>query len=242
MNEGINIRTAQNVTLNYNIGGLGDRVVAAIIDSIIKFAYIMVVYFIIIGAILGEFFAGAAVAGIFILPVMFYSLFFEIYWNGQTPGKKAMNLQVVSLDGGSATASQYLIRWLMRLVDFAIMSGLIALIVAAVNEKTQRVGDIVANTLVISTKNKVQLNQTIHEDVGVNYEPQYLEAMNLSSNDASIIKEVLVARIKGADEQIVLQTAEKVALSLEVEYFEPPAQFLKTILRDYNHFQKNLPI
>jgi uncharacterized RDD family membrane protein YckC len=242
MNEGINITTAQNVTLNYNIGSLGDRIVAAIIDNLIKAAYFMVIYFIIIGAILGEFFAGAAIGAILFLPVMFYSLFFEIYWNGQTPGKKAMNLQVVSMDGNQATMSQYLVRWLMRIVDFAILSGLIALIVAAVSEKTQRVGDIVANTLVISTKNKVGLHQTVHEDITESYEPMYLEAMNLSGNDAAIIKDVLIARVKGADEQIVIQTADKVAQSLDVEYLEPPAKFLKTVLRDYNHFQKNLPM
>jgi uncharacterized RDD family membrane protein YckC len=226
MNEGINIRTAQNVTLNYNIGSLGDRIVAAIIDNLIKAAYAMVIYFIIIGAILGEFFAGAAIGAILFLPVMFYSLFFEIYWNGQT----------------QATMSQYLVRWLMRIVDFSILSGLIALIVAAVSEKTQRVGDIVANTLVISTKNKVGLHQTVHEDITESYEPMYLEAMNLSGNDAAIIKDVLIARVKGADEQIVIQTADKVAQSLDVEYLEPPAKFLKTVLQDYNHFQKNLPM
>ena len=49
------------------------------------------------------------------IPVMFYSLAFEILLNGQTPGKVANKIRVVKLDGSKPTFGSYIIRWFLRL-------------------------------------------------------------------------------------------------------------------------------
>ena len=55
-------------------------------------------------------------------------------------GEKVMIIKVISLNGNQATFSQYLIRWMFRIVDIWIIGGIVALIVAATTEKHQRIG------------------------------------------------------------------------------------------------------
>ena len=68
------------------------------------------------------------------LPVLFYYPMMEILTNGQTVGKKIMGIRVITLEGGQASISQYLFRWMFRTADFpiwiffAIFSGATALV------------------------------------------------------------------------------------------------------------------
>ena len=70
---------------------------------------------------------------------------------GATFGKKALGLRVVRLDGSPIGWSEAILRFLLRIVDFQF-SGLVALICVITTEKQQRVGDMVAKTLVVKAK------------------------------------------------------------------------------------------
>ena len=53
----------------------------------------------------------------FYLPVVFYSLLFETFLDGQTIGKRIMKIKVVKIDGYQAKVSDYLTRWFFRIID-----------------------------------------------------------------------------------------------------------------------------
>ena len=83
---------------------------------------------------------------VFFLPVVFYDLISEILLDGQSVGKKVMGIKVVSLNGAQPSLGQYLLRWVFRIVDFSFSGSLVAVIMVAVTEKKQRLGDMLAGT------------------------------------------------------------------------------------------------
>src|SRR5215831_7319281 len=119
----ISITTTQNIELEYELASLGERIVATIIDLIILFGYIILINM--FGSFSGGLFmteTGWIIFFIILLPVTFFSLLSEVYLNGQTVGKRVMGIKVFSLNGSQPAFSQYLIRWLFRLVDLWISS------------------------------------------------------------------------------------------------------------------------
>src|SRR5450631_284873 len=148
----IKITTTQNIDLEYDLGSVGERIVAWLVDL-----GIFIAYFILLSAIMG--FSGIDLfieknPWIFILlafPFVFYNLACDIGLNGQTIGKRVMKLKVISLNGEQATIGQYMLRWLFRMVDIYLFDGLPAFICVAASDKNQRIGDMVAGTAVIKT-------------------------------------------------------------------------------------------
>ena len=103
------------------------------------------------GASTGAMVAGAILLFVFLLAMMsvwhLYFIYFE-YKHGATPGKKMMGLKVVSIDGGPITRSQAVYRDVVRwYVDFLFF--LPAIIAIACTKNRQRVGDLLANTMVV---------------------------------------------------------------------------------------------
>lgn len=70
--------------------------------------------------------------------------------NGVTPGMLVLGLRVETLRGGPPRARDYLIRWLLFTVD-GLLLGLVAVVSIAVTERRQRLGDLVARTVVVRT-------------------------------------------------------------------------------------------
>jgi uncharacterized RDD family membrane protein YckC len=78
-----------------------------------------------------------------------YFNLFEWLWNGQTPGKRLMHLRVIKVDGSPVSGIDVLLRNLSRPIDTLGPMGLIGLLMIFVNRKAQRLGDLMARTLVI---------------------------------------------------------------------------------------------
>ena len=237
MHDDISFTSAQNVQLSYETASLGDRILAYFVDSFVKFAYIICLLLIFTPLMeqSGDF-PGEWPIMLLISPIAFYSLFFEYFFQGQSPGKKAVNIRVISLGGESANLSQYLIRWLFRIVDFQIMSGIVALVAIAAGNKGQRIGDMVAGTSVISLKRTARLNHTVYQRVEKAYEPVYLEAGRLSKRDIEIIKEILGDKTEKRFE-LITKLAAKIAGYIEVEKQGSSESFLKTLVKDYNYIK-----
>ena len=136
---------------------LGQRIVAWIIDLII----IGIIAGVLGGLAFGSIFLGTltanpftAVFGLTTLAVMFivifgYTIYFEGYRQGQTVGKMVMKIRVVDeKTGKNITIEQALVRNILRIIDNQII-GLVAVILIAVIEKKQRLGDILAKTVVV---------------------------------------------------------------------------------------------
>ena len=80
----------------------------------------------------------------------FYPVLFEVFWKGQTPGKRAMQIAVVQDDLNPVTFGPSLVRNLLRAVDFLPSFYLFGLISSLCNRRFQRLGDLAAGTVVIS--------------------------------------------------------------------------------------------
>jgi uncharacterized RDD family membrane protein YckC len=78
-----------------------------------------------------------------------YFNMFEWLWNGQTPGKRLLNLRVIKADGSPVSGIDVLLRNLSRPIDTLGPMGLIGLLMIFVSRKAQRLGDVMAQTFVI---------------------------------------------------------------------------------------------
>jgi len=230
----LKIVTTQNIELEYDLASLGERIAGYIIDSLILIAYLVIILFIFIGGDLIRW--SDSLIFLFIIPVFFYHLVSEILMNGQTVGKKVMNIKIISLDGRPATIGQYLIRWLFRFVDFTITNCLGALICVAVSEKRQRIGDIVAGTAMIKTVPRTAFQQTLYTPVQpVDYTVSFPEVTQLGDKDMQLIKEVIMSVQKTGNHALALQAANKIMETLHIQSAMEPLHFLQTVLADYNY-------
>lgn len=230
----IKITTTQNIELEYELASVGERIAGYFIDLLIIFAYIIIIFFIMIGGnIIGW---NSWILFLFIIPVFFYDLISEVYMNGQSVGKRVMKIKVVSLNGSQASVGQYLIRWLFRLVDFSMTNNLCALISVAVSEKKQRVGDMVAGTTLIRTSPRTAFQQTIYVPTQqVDYTVSFPEVANLSDRDMQLIKEVIISVNKTGNMMMAHEASERIKQTLRIQSSMAPLHFLQVLLSDYNH-------
>jgi uncharacterized RDD family membrane protein YckC len=233
--EIITVHTTQNIDIDYEVGGLGERILAYVIDIAIFTALA------IIGGILSSsLFSSTGAAVYFIvlgLMLLFYDLVCETFFNGQSIGKLVMKIRVISLDGTRPKFSQYLLRWLFRMVDFSITSYLAGLVTIIVTDKGQRIGDIVAGTVVIRTKPRTTMGNIIFANVDDTYQPVFSQAAQLKEEEISLIHEVIENYFKTGSNMAVYKMADRIREHLSISL--PPdmnsMQFLQTIIKDYSH-------
>ena len=244
----LSIHTTQNVVINFSSASVGERIGAYFIDLLIKIAYGIVVFYIFfytlgINSIIDKLdqWSQIAIYLIFALPLIIYSIVQESLLEGQTLGKKLLKIKVVKIDGYQASFGDYLIRWLFRVVDISMASGMIGLITMIVNKKTQRLGDISAGTAVITLKNKINISHTILEDLGEEYKPKYPLVIKLSDNDARIIKETFQAVLKKHDAEILNKLTSKIEEVTGIKNdLDSKKEFIQTVLKDYNYYTQSM--
>ena len=154
------IETPERVPLHFALASIGNRFLACAIDHALQFALILLVslafYFMMNYARLGGFFEDApkwVYAVLVILTFLLFTsffIFFEWMWNGQTPGKRWLKLRVIREDGRPITFWEAMVRNLLRIFDMMPWPFYsIGLICVFINSNDQRVGDMVAGTVVV---------------------------------------------------------------------------------------------
>jgi uncharacterized RDD family membrane protein YckC len=244
----LSITTTQNVVINFNTASLGERVLAGLIDLVIKIAYITVVYYLILQETsIGNLFdaidewSARAIGWLLFLPVMFYSLTLESLLEGQTVGKRLLKIRVIKLDGYQAGFGDYLIRWMFRPVEIVYIMVVVGLITLAATKKTQRLGDIAAGTGVVSLKNDVTIDHTILREVGGNYVPVYPLVIKLTDNDVRIIKETFESSYKAADFNTIDRLQNKIETVTGIQSVSKNSMaFVDTVIKDYNYYTQNM--
>jgi uncharacterized RDD family membrane protein YckC len=192
--EQLNIGTPENVTFGYEVAGIGSRFLAALVDSLIIVALQVVVYTILIyvlfqlapeaaGGAAGEMVAGWLVALLLLLSFVLlwgYYIFFEVYWNGQSPGKRWIALRVICSDGSPITLAEAIIRNLIRPIDFLPFAYALGVVVMFVNAQSRRLGDLAAGTLVVRDQTGVTLDSLATKPA---QRPYYLAGQPAASLD-----------------------------------------------------------
>lgn len=118
----IRIETPFNIELEFEIAELHKRLFAYLADLCLLVIFMYAMRYVLHGRTYYYYFERwdpqMSVDIIFIaIPMLFYSLFLELWLNGQTVGKKIMKIRVISLDGGEPTLGQYISRWIMKFLS-----------------------------------------------------------------------------------------------------------------------------
>jgi len=154
------IETPERVPLHFALASIGNRFLACAIDHTIQWMAILLI--VIASLILSNFetiqrvitslpkWVAALTLILLFLTFSSYFAFFEWLWSGQTPGKRWLKLRVIREDGRPITFWEATVRNLVRFLDmmpFPFYS--IGLISVFYTTRDQRVGDMVAGTVVI---------------------------------------------------------------------------------------------
>lgn len=229
----IKVRTTQNVFIEYPIASLGDRVVANIVDTVIMGAYVLVLAFTFGDTgIASEVFAWLAI----LLPIMLYHLLFEIFMDGQSPGKRLMDIKVVRTDGTSPTIGNYVTRWILRLVEIRMFWGLMALVAIAAGGRGQRVGDIAAGTTVVKLiKEEEATASQVFTLTPDQYKPVFNEVLALNDRDIELIQQSLHVYSETGNAQPMNMIGKKIETKLGITTEMEAINFLTQIIKDYTH-------
>jgi len=238
----LQVNTTQNVNLSYTIVSIGERILAFLIDGFILYLYAYLVSLIgdAIDFTFDDQWTTIGLVSLIFLPAMGYSLIMHSLFNGRTVGKMLLKMRVVRLDGSPVHWSNYLVRWMLRLVDIWIFAGSIGLLSILFSERRQRVGDAAAGTVVISTKNKTKVSHTILEEVEETYTPVFSNVTLLTDKDVRVIKDTFLIAKKSHDFKTLKALRDKVESLLGTQSELYDKQYIDTVLKDYNFFTQQV--
>lgn len=240
----LTIKTTQNIEINFIAATLAQRILAFLLDSVFKFLYMVVVFFIVsyfnlIKSLDVDVYTEYALWFFVMLPIVIYSFFFEATTQGTTPGKKIMKIKVLKIDGYQADLGDYFIRWILRVVDIVGCWGIVAIISVIFTKDSQRIGDILAATTVISLKERVNLSASIYQEIEEEYVPKIPQVVKLSDTDIGVIKDIYTRYLRNRDFTLLKSLVSKLELELGVDKQDVAInneEFVRLILKDYNHF------
>ena len=167
------VTTPENIQFEYRLAGPLRRLPAFIADFLIRICVLFAAAWTLL--LFGSFVAPVRSTGtlfvasmiiLFFMLDWFYGVFFEVFWNGKTPGKYFNRLQVISTNGRPIDATQATVRNFLRFGDFApfaslqmlnsdfppayiFPTGLVALGCMMMTNRFQRLGDLAAGTMVV---------------------------------------------------------------------------------------------
>lgn len=249
----VRLNTGFNIEIAFKVAAFHHRLLAWGIDLVVQWIFMVVISKFIEPIFMET--AGAAhwrwISILFLLPVLFYHFLFEIFFNGQTLGKRIMKISVTTLEGGQPTISQYLLRWMFRPIDlpwwilpaiavggwpmytFLFLFG--GIICYFVSGKSQRIGDLLAGTLVIDKRATSSWNDTAFMELETDYVPQFPQVMRLSDRDINTIKQVLQLSEQKRNHDYLFRLTARICEVLEVKTNMDEMDFLETLLKDYNY-------
>jgi len=154
------IDTPEQTALEYPIAGLGSRFIAILADTAIQviLAFLVIIVAGIVGIGMAAFgglgpqwVVAIVVVLLFLLNSGYFALF-EIFWNGQTPGKRYTQVRVIKDDGRPIGAYEAIVRNALRLVDMLPAMYGVGLVSIFLSGQSKRLGDFVAGTVVVHEK------------------------------------------------------------------------------------------
>ena len=258
----IKIPTSFNVDLEFELSGFAKRFISWCLDILFQYIYILLTVRW-LKELEGRYFSTDDIWLIYIialLPISMYHLLMEVFSNGQSFGKKIMGIRVVNIKGAKPSFSEYMIRWLLRISDLwmvlivlmlfmnnsksleslmVIGFGLVFLftdfLLVVISKKSQRVGDILANTLVINSRTTSSLDGSIFVEVEDHYQPLFPDVMRISDKDLNIIKSILDNQKSYKKNELLDNVCFKIKNYLKIETELNNVDFLERLLKDYNH-------
>ena len=219
--------------------GLGERIIAYLLDALVVGAYV-VVALLVVGMVSDAVGSEAAtvLAVLLFAPVLFYHLLCEVFFDGQSVGKRARGIRVIGVDGAAPSLGSYVLRWLFRLIDIPFY-GAVAIIAIATTERSQRLGDLAARTTVVKRAPKPDLDRTPYAPVPAGYAVRYPGAERLTDRDVETVKAVLMRMAAEGRTPETAQLARRARKAVQRaarigQVDEHDELFLRRVVTDYN--------
>jgi uncharacterized RDD family membrane protein YckC len=252
----ITITTPFNIDLEFKVAPFFKRLLAWAIDIVVicLYYYLMLRF---IYPLLGKGEAVSTFAQLFviILPVLFYQVAFELLMNGQTVGKRLVGIKVIDKEGREPGWGQYITRWVLSLgnlfvytVPYLIMQNAGLMLVFMVlyvpdffaivlTERSQRIGDLAAGTVVIDNNYQPDISETIYLEVEPQqYTPMFPQVLQLTDRDINGIRNLLKLKNRSKDTMhYIIEVSQKIKNVIKVETDLHPTDFLQQLLQDYNY-------
>lgn len=160
MTDAVAFDTPENIQVRYQPAGLGTRFIAWVIDQTLAVLVelgLLIVALVTVSSLAAfrEFREDADRSIAYVVGLMFvifglgnllYYTLFELLMRGQTPGKRWCGIQVVKADGFGLDAGGIVVRNIFRLIDSIPLTWVVPLL----SKRSQRLGDMVAGTVVVS--------------------------------------------------------------------------------------------
>lgn len=247
----VKLDTGFNIEVEFPISPFHKRLFAWLIDVFICWLYLQLMTAIIDVPMFGMSWIQVVIG----IPVLLYFPLCEITMNGQTLGKMALRIKVITEEGGQPSMGQYLIRWLFRMIDFpwwllgAVLNQIlpwwilplifIGLACVIFTPKSQRIGDLLAGTILIDLKNRTSWQDTVFTEVESTYKPRYPQVMQLSDRDINTLKSIIESVRKKNDYQLAMKIGDRIKSKLKMDSDQDSIDFLQTLLKDYNYYSTN---
>lgn len=229
------VPTFQNVTIEYVLPTVFDRCLAWLIDISILGAFSGIL------SVIGTYALGidnSWVLSLIISPVFFfYSLLFEVFNQGQSLGKKVLNLRVIRANGTMPRLNDFFIRWSFRIIDIYLTLGGLAIFSISSSSRNQRIGDFMANTLVVKKANKRVSLKTMGSLSDIDKDVvKYPNVTSLSEEDMLLVKETLSRYKKyknNSHNKAIKLLVGKIEKELNIKCETSKVKFLEKLIYDY---------
>lgn len=202
------VHTPEGLVLRADVAGVGSRLAAALLDLILVlssyFALVMVLWLVSQVGIDGlddvsGFVFGLLGGGVFLV-VILYDVVFHALWNGQSPGKRALDLRVTTTDGNPPSLLQYVLRGIVWPLDALLWVPVaLGLLLIAVTPRCQRLGDVVSGTLVLSEPRRGGAQEPWPKESWTTREEKHVAltpgmAARMEERDLQLLRDVIVRR------------------------------------------------
>lgn len=237
----IDVITTQNVRIEYELAGLGDRILAFILDQVVITTGISILQMILLSFIttfntgLQQWFFILFLAPIYI----FYTPVMEILNNGQTVGKMALRIKVLNLHGKNPEVLDFLVRWAFRLIDIWFTLGSLASMLIVSGDYAQRLGGRLSNTTLVrlSPRKSLTLRQLLDIESLKNYEPTFPQVRQLNEREMLTLKNALDRYKKHKNEshkEALLDSVRRIKEFTGIDQGDMKTiPFIRTLIQDY---------
>lgn len=231
------IITGQFVRISQTPASIGERFVAFAIDCLLLAIYITSTTYLLRYVSLPSSFTSVFLLFVIYMPALLYFFLCEVFNQGQSAGKRLLNIRVVKVDGSTPSISSYLLRALLFPIDVPFTGGL-GLLVVLLTKNSQRLGDLAGGTMVVQEKKyrKIQVSLDEFDYLTKEYHPTYPQAADLSLEQVNVITKAMASSEQDKERRIT-QLANKIKELLAVTPKDADKEkFLQTILRDYQYY------
>ncbi len=146
----LEVETPEHVVLDFEVAGLGSRLLASLFDMLVMALWILAVLVVMgIGNLLHNSWVEAVLSLVTVLGFWGYFALFEGLRQGQTPGKRRLGIRVVQSTGHPVTFGAAVVRNLLRALDLFPPTLLLDAVLVATHRQAKRLGDLAAGTMVV---------------------------------------------------------------------------------------------